>query len=127
MEREFKIKEENKVTTWVKALACMMVVAIHTVVIWHRGGGAVMGFIPQYLSQFSVPAVLLFTMVSGLLVFSKNKEPSLALAGRCFWVIFTLIAYFDTISYIIHALRGMEKSCLGKSGGAGLSLVANTP
>lgn len=95
---------ENKNITWLRALACLMVVSIHVCGYWYSVPNSpvrLMSLIGMGLSRPSVPV---FAMISGYLIFREGKQSSFASAAKRFFSALAAIFYFGTLFYFYDLL-----------------------
>lgn len=94
----------DKNITWLRALACLMVVCIHVCGYWYNVPNSPVRLISLIGMGLSRPSVPVFAMISGYLIFREDKASSLAFASKRFFSVLAAIFYFGTLFYFYDIL-----------------------
>ncbi|MGL5721055.1 MAG: acyltransferase [Brevinema sp.] len=99
---------EDRNITWARAIACLLVVAVHAAEQWHYSYDAdtIVFHMTSLIIAIGRVAVPLFFMISGHLLFSKNVEPTTKLVWKRFQSIFRPLAFFFIVYYFYQVLSG---------------------
>ncbi|MGL4562047.1 MAG: acyltransferase [Brevinema sp.] len=97
---------EDKSITWLRAIAIIMVVTLHSMATTYYNSESSLRFGGIIINAFTRLSVPIFAMISGYLLWSKSTEPSLKLAFKRFWSIFKIITYFGIAYYLCDTFTG---------------------